>query len=97
MLCPFRLATGGWCPGCGGTRAVRSIVRADVAGAFALNPWALLVMAQATVLAGWVAAAPDAAMSFWHRWSNEFLIANIGLALAIWAVRLGTGAIPLPL
>jgi hypothetical protein len=96
VLCPFRLATGGWCPGCGGTRAVRSFVRADVATALTLNPWAVLVMAQAAVITGWVAAAPDAAMIFWNRWSQQFLIGNIVLALAIWGVRLSVGAIPLP-
>jgi hypothetical protein len=96
VLCPFRLATGGWCPGCGGTRAVRSFVRADVATALTLNPWAVLVMAQAVVITGWVAAAPDAAMTFWNRWSQQFLIGNIVLALAIWGVRLSVGAIPLP-
>ena len=61
-----------------------------------LNPWAVVVMAQAAVISGWVAAAPDAAMTFWHKRQQALLIGNILLALAIWAVRLSTGAIPLP-
>jgi hypothetical protein len=35
--CSFRSLTGLYCPGCGGTRCVKSLLRGDIAGAFALN------------------------------------------------------------
>lgn len=42
--CPFRALTGYVCPGCGTTRAVHALLRGEVAGAFAYNPLAVLVV-----------------------------------------------------
>lgn len=36
--CPFRLATGLYCPGCGSLRACHRLLRADIGGAFSMNP-----------------------------------------------------------
>ena len=46
-LCPFRLATGLPCPGCGSTRAVAAFCRGDLVAAWQFNPVGLL-----TVLVG---------------------------------------------
>jgi hypothetical protein len=40
--CPFHLATGVPCPGCGTTRAALALARGDVLGALAFNPLAAL-------------------------------------------------------
>jgi hypothetical protein len=37
FVCPFHAATGLWCPGCGGTRAVYDLAHGDVAGALSMN------------------------------------------------------------
>lgn len=45
-LCPFRLATGVPCPGCGATRALAATARGDVATALGLAPvWPALALA----------------------------------------------------
>ena len=55
--CPLHALTGIWCPGCGATRALYSLVHGDFARAWAMNP--LLLIAAPFVLlmvlntAGW--------------------------------------------
>ena len=96
ILCPYRLATGGWCPGCGCTRALRSMMHVDLVAAFQLNPWMLLVFGQAVAIIGWITAQPNRALDWWGRYDTRVLQANIAVGLAIWATRLATGAIPSP-
>jgi hypothetical protein len=51
-FCPFYVATGAFCPGCGGLRAVNDLTHGDVAAAASSN---LLVVAAVPVLAAlWV-------------------------------------------
>ncbi len=96
VLCPYRLATGGWCPGCGCTRALGAFIRGDLGGSLAYNPWSILLFAQATVLTSWVLAAPEAAKSWWKKHNSHVLAINLAVAGIIWAVRLIWGVIPLP-
>jgi hypothetical protein len=72
------------------------MVRTDLTQALSLNPWAVLVMAQAVVVTGWIAAAPQTALSFWQRHKDVVLVGNIAVAVSIWAVRIWSGAIPTP-
>ncbi len=96
VLCPYRLATGGWCPGCGCTRALKAVMHGDVRGSLVLNPWMLLVLAQAIVISGFFLVMPDKAQAWWR--SNDYKVAKINLAIAVvlWAIRLSVGTIPLP-
>ena len=48
--CPWLLATGTYCPGCGGLRAVADLTRGDVAAAASSN---LLLVASLPLLVGW--------------------------------------------
>ena len=52
FVCPLYAATGLYCPGCGGTRAVYDLSHGDVAGAFAMHP--LLVLLIPLVITLWV-------------------------------------------
>lgn len=96
VLCPYRLATGGWCPGCGCTRALSAVVRGDVGTSLTLNPWTLILLAQAVVISGWFLSAPQRARAWWSRHDVRVIQANLVVGLAIWVVRLATGEIPLP-
>ncbi len=96
VLCPYRLATGGWCPGCGCTRALSAVVRGDVNMSLALNPWTLVLLAQAVVLAGWFAALPDRASQWWSRNDTKLLAVNLVVGVSIWVTRLALDDIPLP-
>lgn len=53
-VCPLYAMTGLWCPLCGGLRATHDLARADVAGAWAMNPL-------------WVVVAPLLVLA-WARW-----------------------------
>jgi hypothetical protein len=94
VLCPYRLATGRWCPGCGCTRALGAVIRGDVAGSLAMNPWMILILAQALVISGWFLTAPASARSWWNRNDSRVLQINLALGAIIWVSRLATGAIP---
>lgn len=94
-LCPFALATGIACPGCGLTRAAASLARGDAAQAFAFHPLLLVVVA-------WIVTA---AAIWWRRRRgvpsrlspqsvNRFLIATAAVFAVTWVVRLATGTLP---
>ena len=44
-VCPFHIATGLWCPGCGLTRASVKLVQLDFAGALRMNIFAPVFVA----------------------------------------------------
>ena len=96
VLCPFRLATGGWCPGCGATRAFRAMTHLDVSRAFTLNPWAILVLAQALVFTSWLATAPESFRAWWYRFDMRVLSFNVTIALSFWVIRMALDQIPIP-
>ena len=96
VLCPYRMATGGWCPGCGCTRALRSLIRVDLSAAFQLNPWILVLFVQAVAITGWIAVAPERALDWWSRYDTRVFSSNLTVGLAIWVTRMGAGDIPTP-
>lgn len=96
VLCPYRLATGGWCPGCGCTRALGAAMRGDFGSSLALNPWTLLILAQASVIAGWFLGAPEAASAWWRRNDNRVIQVNLAFGAILWVARMTSGAIPVP-
>jgi hypothetical protein len=61
VVCPFRLATGLPCPGCGLARSWSALAQGDPAEAFARHPFGPLLL----VLS--VAALVAVARSFWRR------------------------------
>jgi hypothetical protein len=57
VVCPFRLATGLPCPGCGLTRSWVYIAHGDVGDAVRANPFGYLTMAMAAAVVVLVASA----------------------------------------
>ncbi len=54
--CPIHAVTGGFCPGCGSTRAVHELVHGDVAGSLVCHPLVVPVIALVVYLwVSWVA------------------------------------------
>ncbi|MEZ5409972.1 MAG: DUF2752 domain-containing protein [Acidimicrobiales bacterium] len=105
VLCPFRLATGGYCPACGMTRAVGHLIRGDVVGSWHMHPFLLLILGQAAVIAAaWGVAelrrsrsgAPNPVLALLRRRADTLQLVNGGLLLALWVIRLATHAIPAP-
>lgn len=67
--CVFYQATGLWCPGCGGLRAVNDLTHLDVAGALSSNAVAVGLVALLTAGWGlWAWAALTRRTLPWHRW-----------------------------
>ena len=97
VVCLFRRCTGGYCPGCGATRAARRLVVGDVSGSWSQHPWVVFAAVQA-VAVGTVLAVTDRA----HRRSrarrlSTWLIGPNAIALVvIYVVRLVDGSIPRP-
>lgn len=96
VFCPYRLLTGGWCPGCGCTRALKALVRGDVRESLTMNPWTLVLFTQALVASLALLIVPERTVS-WLR-ANQLRIAlfNLAFGAGAWGIRLAWGVIPLP-
>jgi hypothetical protein len=87
-LCPFKLATGLDCPGCGGTRAAHQLLTGHPLAAADLNLLALI----AIPLVLWGLFASLTAMLGGPRWralsfSPVLVRAALVVAVVFWAVR----------
>jgi hypothetical protein len=96
VLCPFRRCTGGYCPGCGLTRATGQLIRGELRASVATHPVLVLLVAQ--LLAVLVARARFGPVV--GRWLTARLtviaVANTAALTLVWIVRMTTGAIPAP-
>jgi hypothetical protein len=87
-ICPFKLATGLDCPGCGGTRAAHDLVRGDLLGALDQN--VLAVLAIPLILWGlfaWLTSSlggPE--LRTWTP-STRWTIVAVVVLVAFWVVR----------
>ncbi len=98
VLCPYRRCTGGDCPLCGGTRAAGALLRGDVSGSWTRHPLVPILAVQ-LLIAGAVAAVARRRGRDLDRWRplvQRLLLANLALAVVIWAVRLAAGAVAGP-
>jgi len=92
--CPIRWVSGVPCPGCGMTRALLALARGELGLAFALHPFAYLVLFLAVVFA----FIPKQVRSWWFGlsakqrfWSGVVAITSV---LALWFFRLFLDSIP---
>lgn len=91
VLCGFRLCTGGYCPGCGGSRAAAALLVGDLDSAWQRHPWIVLIAAQIVVLATFRVLGGRLPFSL-----QPVLYGNLVVGVGIWVLRLSTGAIPSP-
>ncbi|MGV9857324.1 DUF2752 domain-containing protein [Gordonia sp. NPDC003425] len=85
-LCPFRVATGLPCPGCGLTRSWVNLMHGDVGRAFAFNlfgPITLAVTVIAVGLAGWTLVKGRGAV---RRWATPALTRVVIALVAVWII-----------
>lgn len=86
-FCPFYLATGLYCPGCGGLRAVYNLAHGDVVGALGSNVFGL---ALAAVLAlTWVAwtwgvlRGRPVRVGLWYTTNRMWAVLVVAVAFAV--------------
>jgi len=51
--CPFHALTGGWCIGCGMTRALHALAHFDLPRAFSMNPLMVLLLLLSPAMLAW--------------------------------------------
>lgn len=85
--CPSLLITGTYCPGCGSMRAVHDLWHLDLAGAWSMNPLAVLLLP--VVVGSWFAWLHRAATGRPRRWISPPWVPNVLLVvvLAYWVLR----------
>lgn len=95
VLCPFRRCTGGYCPGCGATRAANRFVRGDLEASWSHHPWVVLAALQAVVLGAATARlSPANRRARLRRVALPALVGNCLLLITIWIVRVADGTVP---
>lgn len=94
-VCPFALATGTACPGCGMTRAMGFLARGDFSSALTFHPLVMLVAIQG--VAGWawlVLRKSERVKPMPTRLVNAILIGTAVSLLAVWVLRAVAGTLP---
>lgn len=88
MPCAFNFFTGLYCPGCGGTRAVKALLHGNLRMSFQYHPlviYAVLVIL--LELATWAAAKVFHRPSLHIRRYNLFLLIGAGLIVGNWVYK----------
>lgn len=94
-ICPFAIATGTACPGCGMTRAMGYLARGDLTAALTYHPLVMLVAIQG--VAGWawlVLRKSERIKPMPTRLLNAILIGTAVSLLAVWVLRAAAGTLP---
>lgn len=87
-VCPFRLLTGWWCPGCGLTRATHHLMHGDLLGALRYNALLPFVLTLITLLwVDWYARSTGRRSLLQRRIPRWAPAAGIAVAVAFAVVR----------
>ncbi len=88
MPCMFHLLTGLYCPGCGGTRAVRYLLRGDLVQSFVYHPLVPYMALVVLFLAGSKALAVIKKRPEWCPVREmTFVYVGAGIILVNWIVK----------
>ncbi len=94
-ICPFALATGTACPGCGMTRAVINLLKGDIGAAVEFHPLAPLILGQLVFMAvWWFLRRSDAVGPIPRRVGNAVVVVTALAMLSVWGMRLSVGGLP---
>jgi len=94
-LCPFALATGTACPGCGMTRAFGYLARGDLFTALRYHPLVLLIAIQGVAGWGWFALRSRRDLKpIPSRLTSAILVGTAISLIVVWMLRLWAGGLP---
>lgn len=94
-VCPFALATGHACPGCGMTRAIGYLARGDLATALSFHPLVVLIALQAISGWGWLVLRNRGLVRpLANRLVSAILVGTAFSLFAVWALRAVFGTLP---
>jgi hypothetical protein len=96
-ICPSRTLFGFWCPGCGMTRAVFALGRAEWSAAWRYHPVVFVLAAQFVLLGVLRAIDKPEALGGWFTSRRAALLigTNAALLIGVWVYRRAAGQIPL--
>lgn len=88
MPCLFHLLTGWYCPGCGGTRAVKYLLQGHLYLSFLYHPLVLYAAAAAVLKLGTAAAAKATGhREYYVGYGNYFAYGALAVVAVNWAVK----------
>lgn len=88
MPCMFQLMTGLYCPGCGGTRAVKYLLTGQFGKSLQYHPLVLYTAAVVLAEAASAVAAKKAGKPEWYLGHEHFFIyLGVGIVLVNWIVK----------
>ncbi len=88
MPCAFHLITGLYCPGCGGTRAVKELIRGDLLMSFQYHPLVLYTAAVVILeLVTWGLAKLFHRPGLHVKKYNVFILIGAGIVVVNWIYK----------
>ena len=88
MPCLFQELTGLYCPGCGGTRAVKALLKGDVITSFLYHPLIIYVILVAAIFAfSYILYAKTKNPKFRLHFDNKYAYIGIGIIVINFVVK----------
>jgi hypothetical protein len=88
MPCVFQELTGLYCPGCGGTRAVKALMKGNVITSFLYHPLVIYVVLVAAVFAfSYIIYAKTKNPKFRLYFDNKYAYIGIGIIVVNFVIK----------
>ena len=88
MPCVFQELTGLYCPGCGGTRAVKALMKGNVITSFLYHPLVIYVVLVAAVFAfSYIIYAKTKNPKFRLQFDNKYAYIGIGIIVINFVIK----------